>query len=263
MSIVIENTNLEELTNKFFADAEEQNRNSILDARRAQRLPILKKITESFISNALNLKEFRDQLQSALTRNDELWGTKGPGFTMELNKLIKNHDEHHPIAEDQLRITLAGINTHNLGERIEQFYNFLHREKSRLNREGKNSNQAMAPGNTAFITSLFTFWLNPEHPPVIYYARTCLSISLLIHSGLLPQSGELHLINDPKYKTKTIIICNNSEHLVFQNAIRDLTRRVAAFQKSPSAIEHFLYWIVSGLKSQNEPSTTLIQEIDD
>ncbi|HEU5230508.1 MAG TPA: AAA family ATPase [Ktedonobacteraceae bacterium] len=263
MSIAIKDTSLEQLRNKFFSDEVRQAKSRELDEKRMQQLPALKELTMEFIQNRRNLKDFRDQLQSLLA-NDELWGARGPGFMMELNKLRKNHDELRPFAENELRAVLTGINMDNLGERIERFYNFLQNEKNRLQHAGKSFNQAMSPGNAAFMLSLFTFWLNPQHPPVIYYFRTALSIYLLISAGLLPDPGGLSLTYDVNFKTKNIVVRNEKEHRSFQKAIQALIQSSTFFQYAPSlAVEHFLYWLIDDLKEKNEPATTLIQEIAD
>lgn len=265
MSLAIKDTSLEQLLNRYFSAEEMQAKNRALDRRRMQQLPALKNLTMEFLQNQCNLKDFRDQLQSLLA-GDELWGTKGPSFMMELNKLRKNHDEYGPVAENELRAVLTGINVDNLGERIERFYNFLQNERNRLQREGKSSNQAMAPGNAAFMLSLFTFWLNPQYPPVIYYSRAFLGIYLLINAGFLPDPGELYLVYDVGFKTKTIIVRNQKEHQSFQRAVQKLTQSSAFFQRASHpapAVEHFLYWLIDDLKEQNEASTALIQDIEE
>jgi AAA domain (dynein-related subfamily) len=262
MSIVIENTSLEELVREYFSDQAALLRYEDINTRRAQQIPLLRALTEQFIGGKSNLSNFRDQLQSVLKRNEVRWGTSGPGFMMELNKLIKHHDEHAPIAEKELRQVLAGMNRDNLGERIETFYNFLLNERGRLHREGKTSFQAMAPGNTAFMLSLFAYWLNSECPPVIYFPRTCMVVSLLMSSGILPDPGNLHTVYDANNKTRTILVRNNSEHLAFQQAVRPLLH-FTVFENTPGVIEYFFSWIGARFIDKNdEPPTTLIQQID-
>jgi MoxR-like ATPase len=262
MSIAIEGTSLEELVAQYFADTDLQASNREGDEQRAQRLPTLHTLTRQFVQGDLNLSAFRDKLQFDLGRNHNLWGTRGPGFMMELNKLRKNHDEQQPIAENELRAVLTGISKDNLGERIERFYNFLNRERARLRQAGKSPQQAMAPGNTAFMLSLFTYWLNPEHPLVIYYFKTCLVIARLIDLHLLSDPGGLYRPYDSVSRTNTILVRNNKEHQAFQEALHALSQASSVFQNDSRQLQHFLIWLIPGDSQSEAPEPTIIKEVD-
>ena len=256
----MQNEKLNTIIQEFLNDSEEQADYAKYSRKRAQQIPELQNLLHQFINQQLHLKDLRDGLQFLVSRDDDPWVIKGPGFMMEINKLRKNHDEHHPHAENELRTLLSGLNTANLGARIESFYNFLQSEKTRLRREEKPSTQTMAPGNAALMLSIFNYWLNPTDVPTIYYLRTCQGIYKLVHENLIPEPQGL---KDATYSAyKTFLIRSEKDHLAFQQAIQNLIASVKFFQESPAYINYFLYWYTYDLKEQQTQPTPLIKEID-
>lgn len=73
---------------------------------------------------------------------------------MEFNRLADNHAPTNPDIEANFRFILRDLNTWNVGQRIEQFYNLLVQEKKHLEVPEFSNTRSASPGNSAFIISL-------------------------------------------------------------------------------------------------------------
>jgi hypothetical protein len=172
---------------------------------------------------------------------------------MEINKLSKYHDENEHIAQEMLRQALTGLNSSNLGERIGNFYNFLLAERGRLLHEGKSSNMIVAARNSAFIISLFAYWLDPEGQPIVYYDSLRKGLFTLIKAELLPAPPHIHM------GPNTVEILSAIDHDACLTLINDLANHEPALRAHRYWIEYFCLWITQHIQ---EPSAPLIKETD-
>src|SRR5260370_15359828 len=145
---------LDDLVKAYVEDEDYQKTRSELAEKRDASIPHLQAVTQSFLRTEINLKTFCPQLEKTL-RTEEDWGAMGFGFMMELNKLSKHHNDANALAEEHFRRILTGLKTSNLGERIEEFYTFLLKERERLRREGKASGMIVPARRSPFIISLW------------------------------------------------------------------------------------------------------------
>src|SRR5260221_2772089 len=119
---------LHDVVQAYLADMSYQERYQQDRATRDATVPRYRDIISRFTSGETDLQTFRTQLSSH-TRELKYWGAQGPGFMMAINKLSKYHDENGHIAHEPLRQALTDLNSSNLGERIEIFYNFRSEER--------------------------------------------------------------------------------------------------------------------------------------
>ncbi|TMC18826.1 MAG: hypothetical protein E6J34_16230 [Chloroflexi bacterium] len=114
---------LQELINKYADDKSYQKESLVIESKRAETLPKLQTVVRDFVEERATLRMLRDEV-GPIVRAAKVWGAQGK-FLMEMNKLVKNHDEHAPIAENMLRQVLHDISVQNMGQKIEQFYRLL------------------------------------------------------------------------------------------------------------------------------------------
>ena len=175
---------------------------------------------------------------------------------MELNKFGKYHNDAGSYAEIQLRHTLNGLNAKNLGQRIEQFYKFLLQERDRLRRDDKSSNTIVAARNSAFIISLFAFWLDTKDHNIIYYDSLRKGIFQLIRAHLTLQPNDLPLGRD------TIEVHSNANHQACLQVLDYIVAQDPQIKREAYWAENFSLWVTQHLQSLAEPTNTLIKEID-
>src|SRR5260221_1677247 len=247
---------LDEVAQAYFADAEFQKTRQRLLITRNESIRSLQAVTLRFIRRETNLQSFRAQLERTL-RAGEDWGATGFGFMMELNKLGKYHDEHLAIADNELRNTLTDLNAGNVGSRIEQFYNFLLKERERLRRGGKSSGMIVAASRSAFIISLFAFWLDPQGEPIIYYDSMRKGLFLLIKANLLPIPPNLPM------GPNAVEVRSEADHTACVELVDYLARRAPQLKTSAYWAEYFCLWVTQHFQTLTEPSSTLIKEADE
>lgn len=240
----------DDIVERYLADAEWQRYVQVRKRGRDTTLPELRAITQRFTRAEASLRTFRDQLD-AIIREQEHWGLQGRGFMGTLSLFVKYHDDKEPVVEPFLRDLLSGLNAENMGERLEQLYDFLQIERTRLRHEGKSSHTAAAPGNSALIVSAFTAWLDPEHCPVIYYEGVRRGICLLYKASLLPEIHNVVVNRD------TIEVRYAHEHKAFLQALNAIDLRVKTTRYWP---EFFLYWVLEHFQSLTEPANVLRKE---
>lgn len=219
-------------------------------------IPQLQAITNSFIQAEIDIQEFRVQLEKSLRDGGDAWGALGFDFMMEFKKLGKYHNDADSYAEIQFRHMLNGLNAKNLGQRIEQFYKFLLQERDRLRRDGKSSNMIVAARNSAFMISLFSFWLDTENHTIIYYDSLRKGIFQLIRAHLIPQPNTLSLGRD------TIEVHSNAHHQACLQVLNYIAEQDPRVKNNAYWAENFCRWITQHLQSLAEPTNTLIKEID-
>ena len=247
---------LDEVVQAYFADTEFQKTRQYLLERRNASIPNLQAVTLKFIRAETNLQNFRVQLERTL-RAGEDWGAMGAGFMMELNKLAKYHNDTSANAEAELRNALEGLNSRNMGQRIERLYNFLLKERERLRRDGKSSGMIVAAGKSAFIVSLFAYWLDPEGQPIIYYDSLRKALYQLIKANLL--------LAPPNIQTgpKTIEVRSESDHKACQQLVDNLANLAPQLTGHAYWAGYFCFWVNDHLQSLTDPSSTLIKEADE
>src|SRR6266571_1992754 len=151
---------LDDLVKAYVEDEDYQKTRSKLAEKRDASIPHLQAVIQSFLRTETNLKTLCSHLEKML-RAEEVWCATSFGFMMELNKLSKHHNDANAMTEERFRRILTGLKTSNLGERIEECYTFLLKERERLRREGKSSGMIVAASRSSLIVSLFAFWLDP------------------------------------------------------------------------------------------------------
>ncbi|MDQ2888439.1 MAG: MoxR family ATPase [Chloroflexota bacterium] len=247
---------LDEVVRAYLADTEWQKQMKERAAQHDASIPIMQSITQQFISQEINLQEFTTKLGKALSTHAP-WGARNFSFITELHKLCKYHDEKEPIAETRLRAILTGLEANNLGARIELFYDFLLHERERLRLQGKTSGMTAAAGKSAFIISLFAFWLDSIHQPIIYHESVRKGLCLSLQAGILPNSFALRI------NLNIVEVTSEADHLACLNAIEYLTSRTPQLISSAYWTEYFFYWLVDHFQLLSEPPITLIKETDE
>jgi hypothetical protein len=206
---------LDEVVQAYYADTEYQKIRPSLVEKRNASLPKLQAVIQLFLNTETDLQNFRVQLDRTLHAGED-WGATGMGFMMELNKLVKYHDETSSNAEVELRNVLNGLNAQDMGQRIERLYHFLLTERERLRREGKSSGMIVAAAKSAFIVSMFAYWLDPEGQPIIYYDSLRKGLYQLIKADLLPAPPDIQM------GPKAIEVRTVSDHHACQRLVDNL-----------------------------------------
>ncbi|MEO6889725.1 MAG: AAA family ATPase [Ktedonobacteraceae bacterium] len=247
---------LDEVVRAYLADTEWQKQTKGRAAQHDASIPIMQSMTQQFISQEINLQEFTTKLGKALSTHAP-WGARNFSFITELHKLCKYHDEKEPIAETRLRAILTGLDANNLGARIELFYDFLLHERERLRLQGKTSGMTAAAGKSAFIISLFAFWLDSIHQPIIYHESVRKGLCLSLQAGILPNSFALRINHN------IVEVTSEADHLACLNAIEYLSSRTPQLISSAYWTEYFFYWLVDHFQLLSEPSDIVIIETDE
>lgn len=199
---------------------------------REQSIPTFRDITTEFASGQIDTKELRDRLTKAFHSIND-WGATGTGFLMEINKLAKHYDRQGELG---LRQALDGLNADNLGERIEVFYSFTSQERQRLKAQGVTG--LVSPGNSAFIISLFSLWLDRPHAPPIYYVSLRRGLRMLIDAGVLEQPFGIQL------GWNSVEVRSDANHQAVMNALTRLQASAPRLADSgPYWAEMFLLWV--------------------
>ena len=247
---------LDDLAKAYLEDEDYQKGRSDLAEKRDASLPHLQAVTQSFLRREINLKTFCPQLEKTL-RAEEDWGAMGFGFMMELNKLSKHHNDANALAEEHLRRILIGLKASNLGERIEEFYTFLLKERERLRQEGKSSGMIVPARRSPFMISLFAFWLDPEGQPIIYYESLRKGLYALVKAGVVAEQPGLIL------GPNTIEIRTAADHQAVEALVTSLSQHQPQLQKDPYWIESFCLWVKDHVQSIGASTSTLVKEVDD
>jgi DNA polymerase III delta prime subunit len=226
----------------------EQRSRSVIQSRNS-RVTALKGAVEQFISGTYTLANLREQIDKVLTTGSsasdtDSWGVRGRNFMESLEKFANNHDADEPRSADTLRRLLTGLNANNLGQRIEEFHIFLVEEEKMFQDAAKQEGSNVSPGYSAFILSMFAFWLNSAAKPIIYYLHLCRGLKMLLNVGVLPDVEGLHIVHD------RIEVQSQADHLAFLSALDALVAAVLQIKTViPSTevfwTERFTLWITS------------------
>src|SRR5262249_22474784 len=140
-------TNIDTIVQDYLNDKAFQEEWDSIARQRQETLPHYKHTITQFINGTYNLDAFRNALKTL--HKDKFGGGHTRGCLMELNKLASNHAPSNPELETHVRIILTGLGRENVGQRIEQFYKLLVKEKERLTPTGISPNKIASPGNSA------------------------------------------------------------------------------------------------------------------
>src|SRR5437667_9119099 len=161
-----------------------------------------------------------------------------------LEKFANNHDADEPRSADTLRRLLTGLNANNLGQRIEEFHIFLVEEEKRFQDATKSAGSNVSSGYSAFILSMFAFWLNSAAKPIIYYLHLSRGLKMLFDAGVLSDVEGLHVVHD------RIEVHSQADHLAFLSAVDTLAVAVTKIRatiplREAFWAERFTLWITS------------------
>jgi DNA polymerase III delta prime subunit len=247
--------NLNELVDKYLADTDFQEARNLVTRKRDASIAPLQAILKSFITGEIDLSLFCQQLDQVLGSTTD-WGARGPGFMLELNKFNKNHNETSNVAAKHLQIILTNLNGTNLGQRIEQMYNFLLKERERLRRAGKSGTMIVQASRSAFIISLCAYWLNPGQQALIYYDSLRRGLFTLVKTGILPQGQNL------SHDSDTVVIKGEKDHQACQELINYISQHAPRILTHDHWSESFALWINRNPFSLSSPSSILIVDTD-
>ncbi|MEO7019126.1 MAG: hypothetical protein ABI234_03135, partial [Ktedonobacteraceae bacterium] len=225
---------IQTLVQTYLADSTAQADQQDRIQRRATNIAQLRAITQRFITRQINLAAFRTELETELHSGED-WGATGPGFLMNMNKLVKSHHDSANDVEAYLRDILRELNASNLGPRIEQLHTFLLSERARLRQTGKG-NVAMAAGNSAFFLSIFAAWLDSPNQPDIYYLSLREGLYKLVKATIVPAPEGLNL------GWRAVEVHTNAEHIAYVQLIQSIKSHVPPQLIVPYWAESFGYW---------------------
>jgi len=230
--------NLASIVDTYIKDTNYQDNSRRIIAKREASIPTLKRILTQFIEDLADLETLREQIEKVLYTEED-WGATGPGFLMELNKLAKNHAERSSNVEVNLRQILKGLNANNIGGCIERFYMFLTKDRERLLQEGKSGNKIMSPRSSAFMISLFAFWLDRPGEPIIYYPSLRHGLKLLLEAGVISKSLGLRIVSD------SVEVRTEVDHHAAPHALGSILTAAPSLRAKKDAYwsERFLRWI--------------------
>jgi hypothetical protein len=248
---MIESMTLDEIAQAYLADMEFQKARQDLVKRRDASIPTLQEVIFRFTRKETDLQTFRTQIQYTLNTL-EGWGAKSFGFMMELHNLGKYHSATTSAPEIELRAILAELNAENLGQRIEQFYTFLLAERERLRKEGMSSGKIVAARKSAFIVSLFAFWLDPEGQSIVYYDSLRKGLFTLIRANVLPALPGVQL------GTNAVEVRTAAEHRACLQLFDYLGSHAPQIKLNNYWAEYFCYWVTLHFQSLSDPSVTLV-----
>jgi MoxR-like ATPase len=173
---------------------------------------------------------------------------------MELKKFGKYHIGPDNTARETFHRLIDGLNRQNVGQRIEQCYNFLLQERERLHKEEKNSKMIVPASRSAFIISMFAYWLDPHEPAIIYYESFRKGLFALVSKELVPA------LPDRMMGPSTITIKTANDH----TACKELIRYIQGREPQITANDH--YWAEAFLKwvtdNSQQPVVTTDPEVD-
>lgn len=226
--------NLTSVAKTYFEDALFQEESRGVIAKREASIPTFKRIVTQYVDGSIDIKALRDLLEKALRTEDD-WGATGTGFLMEINKLAKYPRENSSIVNGGLLLALSGLSASNLGKHIEAFHKTLTEARDQYRDISDQSSKILvAPGNSAFIISLFAFWLDRPGHPTIYYLSLRRGLKMLLDAGLLQKSLGLRIRSDKvEVTTEAELVCL----LTAPRHALAATARPIAF---PGAVSHLL-----------------------
>ncbi len=245
---------LQNIIQSYLSDTDEYQARLQLINQRTTSLPLFQNIIHNFITDQISLSEFGDQLSRAL-QPATIWYAQQP-FLMEIRKFSKNHNDSNNYAASQLRSILTDLNAHTLGSHIEQFHQFLSKERIRLLREGKSSSTIVATGNSAHIVSLFAQWLDPDGDIALCREGIRTGILKFIQEGLIQPR------NDLKLTSTSISITNAREYTAFKETVNSLLAIEPRLKYSPYWAEFFFYWLKNREEAQKSASLITKEEDD-
>jgi len=243
-------TNIDTVVQDYLNDKAFQQEWDSIARQRQETLPHYKHTITQFINGTYNLDAFRNALKTL--HKDKFWGGHTPGCLMELNKLASNHAPSNPELETHVRIILTGLGRENVGQRIEQFYKLLVKEKERLTPTGISPNKIASPGNSALIISLLAFWNDYVGAPYIYYPSVRLGLAALMNAKFIPAPSEIQI------DATGIKIISDADHQTVSQALDNLGVAFSQLKKDSYWAERLLYWLTKAIKKNPAYLKTII-----
>lgn len=228
-------TTLEQITKNFLADSKYQTKWKIRITTRDSRMPGLRTAIREFTEGRINLEAFRNRLDYYLPQ--EAWDSSNQKNSREwlLAELTVLAKYHGATGQDGLRSALRGLNADNIGQRIEQFHNFLQEEANRFEYEGLKG-RPMAPLNSALMISLIASILDPQVYFCDVYVRRGLSV--------LRDTGAITINDDISYHDGNIEIRSFEDYTYVKEALDNIVARVPSLRTIPAWAEIFTRWVI-------------------
>src|SRR5450432_2770094 len=227
-------TSLEDVVQEYLQDTEFQLEWQVVAKERRASIPRYQPTVSKFIDGTYTLHEFRNALKTLY--QDKSWGASSSGFLMVLNQLANNHVPTNPDIEANFRFILRDLNTQNVGQRIEQFYNHLTQEKKRLQASGLSDRKIASPGKSAFIISLLALWLNYPAELYVCYPSLRAGLQLLLNEKLLLTPTNIHL-------SKGIEIKSEADYRAVTSILDILAASQPALKTGEYWAERFFRWL--------------------
>jgi len=202
---------------------------------RLRRLPNLIIDINDFVNAKISLESFRSsRLQNDLPK--QAWDSSNKKnsrewLLAELTTLVR-YNSH--TAEQCLRDALRGLNRSNVGQRIEQFHNFLSADQDQFRKLNKRG-RPMAPLNAALMVSLFASMLDPE----VYFCDVYLrrGITALLNADLIEVDG------GRLYNVDGIEIRSYEDYELVERILDQLKAAEPRLDSGPAWAEIFTRWI--------------------
>ena len=227
-------TNLDTIVQTYIQDIKFQQARQVVAEKRRASIADYNAVIHKFADGTYTLNAFRYALK--MLHQDIFWGAHSNDFLMELNKLANNHVPVSPNVEAHFRSILRNLNAHNVGQRIEQFYDLLTQEKAYMEALGLSDNKIVSPGNSAFIISLIAFWLDHTAPPYICYPSLRTGLHALLNAKLLSTPIDLQF-------GKSIEINSEADYHALTYILDALAANQPILKSGPHWAEDFFLWI--------------------
>jgi MoxR-like ATPase len=212
--------------------------------QRNETVPYYKHAITQFANNTYNFEAFRDAIKRLNV--DKFWNLQGSPFVMTIYELALHHLPSNPELETHLRFIMTDLNAQNVGQRIEQFYNLLVRERERLLQMGVASSKIASPGNSAFVVSLLTYWSDYANQPYTYYPPVRLGLAALINAKMIPAPSEITI------EGNGVRIISEADHQAVSQTLNSLGMAFPRIKTDPYWAEHFFVWLTDQIKRNPE-----------
>lgn len=235
-------TSLDTVVQDYLNDVSFQQERDLIAKQRDGTIPHYQHSMTQFANGTFNLEALSNALKTL--HKDTFWGLHGAGLSMGIYTLLLHHLPGNSELETHLRFIITGLNAQNVGQRIEQFYNLLEKEKQRLGPEKIKKNEFVSPRKSALIVSVFAFWNDYAHTPYIYYPFVRLGLAALINARLIPAPSDISIDN------QGVKIISEADHLAVSLALDNLGGAFPQLKRNSYWAESFFIWLVKTIKQK-------------
>lgn len=208
---------------------------------RDETVPYYKHTITQFTNGTYNLDAFRNALKRL--SKDKFWNMHGSGFLMEMHELVSVHLPSNPEVEAHMRFIITGLNTQNLGQRIEQFYKFLSTEEERLKKTDISRRKIVPPSKSALFISLLALWNDYANQPYTYYPPLRVGLAILMNAKLIPPPSEI------KIDGGKVRIISEADHLAVVQTLNNLGAAHPRLKTNAYWAEGFSVWLIEKLQA--------------